>query len=90
MKPVDYSSGDDCDDDVECVVREYAMSGSESGDCGRPMRRLVAFPGSAVGLVGTAVKVWLLMTVVASPGLAVGLVGATVRDWLRCIWVGGG
>jgi len=22
----------DCDDDVECVVREYAMSGSESGD----------------------------------------------------------
>jgi len=47
----------DCDDDVECVVREYAMPGSESGDCCRPMWRLVtmgAFFVSAVGLVVTA------------------------------------
>jgi hypothetical protein len=85
---------------VEYVVREYAMSGSESGDFDRPMRRLVASPGSAVGLVGAAVRVWRLMMVVASEVLAVGFVasevlavgfvGAAVRDWLRCIWVGGG
>ena len=52
----------DCDDDVECVVREYATSGSESGDRGWPMRRLVtvtASPGSAVGLVAAAVMEWL-------------------------------
>ena len=80
----------DCDDAVEYVVREYAMSGSESGDFDRPMRRLMVSPGSAVVLVGAAVRVWRLMTVVASEVLAAGFVGAAVRDWLRCVWVGGG